>query len=210
MSRDKLLVLYKTLTELLDKEFIRVSNSLAIAPVLFVQKLGEGLQFCCNYRALNKLTYKDCYLLLLIQETLYQIAKAKWFIKIDIIAVFHKIWIKEEDKQKTAFWTCFSLYKWLVILFGLANAPSTFQQYINCILQKFLDDFVLVYVNNILIFINSTWKQYYKYVYKVLQKLQNASLQLDINKCDFEVQLTKYLGFIIKVGKGLQMDLAKV
>ena len=77
MSRDELLVLRKTLNELLDKGFIRVSNSPAAAPVLFVKKPGGGLRFCCDYRALNRLTRKDRYPLLLIQETLNRISKAK-------------------------------------------------------------------------------------------------------------------------------------
>jgi hypothetical protein len=94
MSRNGLLVLCKILTELLDKEFIRGSNSPAAAPVLFVRKPGGGLRFCYNYRALNKLTRKDRYPLPLIQEILQRIGKAKWFTKMDVIAAFHKIRIK--------------------------------------------------------------------------------------------------------------------
>jgi hypothetical protein len=210
MSRDELLVLRKTLTELLDKEFIRVSNSPAAAPVLFVRKPGGGLRFCCDYRALNKLTRKDRYPLPLIQETLNRIGKAKWFTKMDVIAAFHKIRIKEGDEWKTAFRTRFGLYEWLVTPFGLANAPSTFQRYINHTLQEFLDDFVSAYVDDILVFTDGTRRQHREHVRKVLQKLQDAGLQLDIDKCEFEVQSTKYLGFIIEAGKGIRMDPAKV
>ena len=210
MSRDELLVLRKTLTELLDKGFIKVSNSSAAAPVLFVRKPGGGLRFCCDYRALNKLTRKDRYPLPLIQETLNRIGKAKWFTKMDVIAAFHKIRIKEGDEWKTAFRTRFGLYEWLVTPFGLANAPSTFQRYINRTLQEFLDDFVSAYVDDILVFTDGTRQQHREHVCKVLQKLQDAGLQLDIDKCEFEVQSTKYLGFIIEAGKGLRMDPAKV
>lgn len=210
MSRDELLVLRKTLTELLDKEFIRVSNSPAAAPVLFVRKPGGGLRFCCDYRALNKLTRKDRYPLPLIQETLNRIGKAKWFTKMDVIAAFHKIRIKEGDEWKTAFRTRFGLYEWLVTPFGLANAPSTFQRYINHTLQEFLDDFVSAYVDDVLVFTDGTREQHREHVRKVLQKLRDAGLQLDIDKCEFEVQSTKYLGFIIEAGKGLRMDPAKI
>ena len=126
MSREELLVLRKTLTELLDKGFIRVSHSPAAAPVLFVRKPGGGLRFCVDYRALNRITKKDRYPLPLIQETLAQIAKAKWYTKLDVSAAFHKIRIAEGEEWKTAFRTRYGLFEWLVTLFGLVNAPSTF------------------------------------------------------------------------------------
>ena len=126
MSRDELVVLRKTLTSLLDKQFIRVSNSPAAAPVLFVRKPGGGLRFYIDYRALNRISRKDRYPLPLIHETLRTIGRAKWFTKLDVIAAFHKIRIAEGDEWKTAFRTRYGLYEWLVTLFGLANTPSTF------------------------------------------------------------------------------------
>ena len=91
MSRDELLVLRKTLTDLLDKNFIRVSNSPAAAPVLFAKKPGGGVRFCVDYRKLNEITRKDRYPLPLFKETLNTLAKAKWFTKLDVIAAFHKV-----------------------------------------------------------------------------------------------------------------------
>jgi len=91
MSRDELLVLRRTLTELLDKGFIRASASPASSPVLFVRKPGGGLRFCVDYRALNKITKKDRYPLPLIREILNNISKAKWFTKLDVTAAFHRI-----------------------------------------------------------------------------------------------------------------------
>ena len=111
MSRDELLVLRKTLTDLLDKGFIRVSNSSAAAPVLFVKKPGGGLRFCVDYRGLNRITKKDRYPLPLIYETLRNISKAKWFTKLDVIAAFHKIRIAKGDEWKTAFRTRYGLYE---------------------------------------------------------------------------------------------------
>ena len=98
MLRDKLVVLRKTLTGLLDKQFIRVSNSLVVALVLFVRKPGGSLRFYIDYRALNRISRKDRYLLPLIYETLRTIGRAKWFTKLDIIAAFYKIRITEGDK----------------------------------------------------------------------------------------------------------------
>jgi hypothetical protein len=98
MSRDELLVLRKTLTDLLDKGFIRVSNSLIAALVLFVKKPRGGLRFYIDYRGLNRITKKDRYLLLLIYETLRNISKARWFTKLDVITVFYKLRVLEGDE----------------------------------------------------------------------------------------------------------------
>jgi transposase InsO family protein len=210
MSREELLVLRKTLTDYLDKGFIRVSNSPAAAPVLFVKKPGGGLRFCCDYRALNRITKKDRYPLPLIHETLERIGKARWFTKLDVISAFHKIRIAEGDEWLTAFRTRFGLFEWLVTPFGLANAPSTFQRYVNWTLRDFLDEFVSAYLDDILIFSSGSLSEHQGHVRKVLQRLKDAGLQLDIDKCEFEVKSTKYLGFIIEAGKGIRMDPEKV
>jgi hypothetical protein len=210
MSRDELLVLRKTLTEYLDKGFIRVSSSPASAPVLFVRKPSGGLRFCVDYRGLNKITRKDRYPLPLIYETLRNIGQAKWYTKLDVIAAFHKIRIAEGQEWMTAFRTRYGLYEWLVTPFGLANAPSTFQKYINYALQDYLDEFCSAYIDDVLVYTNGSLKKHREHVRKVLAKLQNAGLQLDIDKCEFEVQSTKYLGFIIEASKGVRMDPEKV
>jgi hypothetical protein len=155
MSRDKLLVLRKTLTELLDKQFIRISNSPAAVPVLFVRKSGGGFRFCIDYRGLNKLTRKDRYPFPLIYETLRNIGRARWYTKLDVIAAFHKIRIMEGDEWLTAFRTRYGLFEWMITPFGLANAPSTFQKYINWTLRDYLDDFCSAYVDDILIYTES-------------------------------------------------------
>ena len=210
MSRDELLVLRKTLTEYLDKGFIRVSNSPAAAPVLFVRKPGGGLRFCVDYRGLNKITRKDRYPLPLIQETLRNAGKAKWYTKLDVVAAFHKIRIAEGDEWMTAFRTRYGLYEWMVTPFGLANAPSTFQRYINWALRDFLDDFCSAYVDDILIYTDGSLKQHRRHVRQVLERLRAAGLQVDIDKCEFETKSTKYLGFILEAGKGIRMDPEKI
>jgi hypothetical protein len=210
MSREELLVLRRKLNDYLDKGFIRVSNSPASAPVLFVRKANGSLRFCCDYRALNKISKKDRYPLPLIQETLDRISKARWFTKLDVISAFHRIRIAEGDEWLTAFRTRFGLYEWLVMPFGLANAPSTFQRYVNWTLRDFLDDFCSAYVDDILVFSSGSLRQHREHVKKVLQRLRDAGLQIDIDKCEFEVQSTKYLGFIIEAGKGIRMDPEKV
>jgi hypothetical protein len=209
MSRDELLVLRKTLTGYLDKGFIRVSNSPAVTPVLFAHKPGGGFRFCVDYRALNKLIRKDRYPLPLIQETLQNLSEATVFTKLDMIMAFHRMRIAKEDEWKTAFRMRFGLYKWVITPFGLANAPSTFQRYINWVLRDVLDDFCSAYLDDIIIY-SKDHKQHRKHVRTVLQWLRDVGLQCDIDKCEFEMESTKYLGFIIEAGKGVQIDPEKV
>lgn len=210
MSREELLVLRETLTDLLDKGFIRVSHSPAAAPVLFVKKPGGGLRFCVDYRGLNKITRKDRYPLPLIYETLQNISRAKWFTKLDVKAAFYKLRVAEGDEWKTAFRTRYGLYEWLVTPFGLANAPSTFQKYINWVLRDYLDVFCSAYIDDVLIYTNGSRARHRKHTRQVICALRDAGLQLDITKCEFEVTTTKYLGFIISSGSGISMDPEKV
>jgi hypothetical protein len=126
ISREKLLVLRKTLTDLLNKGWIRASSLTAGAPVLFVKKPGEGFRFCVDYRALNAIISQNKYLLPLIRETLRGLAKARYYTKVDVRAAFYRFCIKKGNKWKTAFRTRFELFKWVVTLFGLAEASAIF------------------------------------------------------------------------------------
>ena len=164
MSCNELLVLCKTLTEYLDKGFIQVSNSPAAAPVLFVQKPGGGLRFCMDYQGLNRITQKDHYPLPLIYKTLQNIGKAKWFTKLDVITAFHCIYIAEGNEWMTAFCTRYGLFEWMVTPFGLANAPSTFQWYINWAMQDYLDDFCSVYIDDILVYTDRSLKEHQEHI----------------------------------------------
>ncbi len=177
MMKEKLLVLCKTLTELLNKQFIQVSNSFAAVPVLFIWKSEDELQFCVNYCGLNWITQKNRYSLSLIYETLQNIRWAQWYIKLNVIVAFHKIQIAAEDEWKTAFCMRYRLYEWMMTPFKLANALSTFQRYINWALQNFLNKFCSVYVNNILIFTDESLHQHWNHVWKVLLRLQEVGLQ---------------------------------
>jgi hypothetical protein len=119
ISREKLLVLRKTLTNLLDKGWIQASSLAAEAPVLFVKKPGEGLRFCVDYRALNAIISQNRYLLPLIRKILKGLAKARYYTKMNVRAAFHRLRIKKGDKWKTAFRTKFGLFEWIITPFGL-------------------------------------------------------------------------------------------
>ena len=210
MTVDELLVLRKTLTEYLDKGYIRASRSPAAAPVLFAKKPGGGLRFCVDYRALNRITRKDRYPIPLISETLNRIAKAKYLTKLDVIAAFHKIRIEKGQEYLTAFRTRYGQFEWIVTPFGLTGAPATFQRFVNHVLRDFLDDFCSAYLDDILIFTNGSRSQHRKQVRMVLERLHEAGLQVDVDKCEFETESTKYLGYIIHAGKSITMDPEKV
>ncbi|XP_044724574.1 reverse transcriptase (RNA-dependent DNA polymerase) domain-containing protein [Hirsutella rhossiliensis] len=176
------------LADQLPPSSARVSSSPAAAPVLM----------------------RDRYPLPLLSETLRTIAKARWFTKVDVIAAFHKIRVAPADEEKTAFRTRYGSFEWLVVPFGLTGAPAAFQRYINSALQDYLDDFVSAYIDDVLIFSSGSLQDHRDKVGKVLQRLMDAGLQLDINKSEFEVKAVKYLGFIIEAECGIRVDPEKV
>ncbi|KAM3549213.1 hypothetical protein ARSEF4850_008972 [Beauveria asiatica] len=138
------------------------------------------------------------------------IAKARWFTKVDVIAAFYKIRVAAGDEEKTAFRTRYGSFEWLVAPFGLTGAPAAFQRFINSVLQDYLDDFVSAYIDDVLIFSSGSLQDHRDKVGKVLQRLMDAGLQLDINKSEFEVKAVKYLGFIIEAECGIRVDPEKV
>jgi hypothetical protein len=126
ISREELLVLRKTLTDLLNKGWIRASSLAAGASVLFVKKPGKRLHFCVDYRALNAIISQNRYSLSLIKEILKRLIKAQYYTKMNVRAAFHRFCIKKENEWKTAFRTKFGLFKWIITPFGLAEALAIF------------------------------------------------------------------------------------
>jgi Reverse transcriptase (RNA-dependent DNA polymerase) len=189
-------VLRKYLDEHLDKGFIKASSSPIAALVIFVKKPGGGLRFYVDYRALNAVTVKNRYPIPLIQETLNQLSKARIYTKLDIIYAFNHLHIAKGDEWLTAFRTRYGLFKYLVMPFGLANAPSSFQHFVNNTLRPYLDIFYTAYIDDILIYSNNL-TEHRKHVKLILEALRGASLQLDIDKCEFHKTEVLYLGLII-------------
>ena len=133
---------------------------------------------------------------------------AKWFTKFDILGVFNRIRVKVGDEWKTAFRTRLGYYEYLVISFGLTNILVTFQVYINNILRKYLDYFVIVYLDDILVY-SKTREEYIQHIKEVLQIIKEADLRIKLLKIEFHKQSVPFLGFIIS-DKGLQIDAKKV
>jgi len=208
MNRDKILELRCYLNENLSKDFIQVSHFQTIISILFIKKLKEELCFCVNYWDLNAITIKNRYSLFLISETLNHLSWAKIFIKLNIIFAFNQLWIKEEDEALIIFCTWFELFKYLVMLFDLCNEFVSFQKYINNTLHEHLDKFCTTYLNDILIYFNNEL-EHEIHVKLILQKLQEANLQMNIIKCKFHVTQVLYLELIIIIEE-IKMNFFKI
>src|SRR5262249_55586914 len=140
------------LQDLLDKDFIRLSSSTRGALVLFIKKKDGSLRLCINYKQLNKVTIKNKYSFLRINDLFDQLQGVSHFSKIDLQSEYHQLRIRKENVPKTAFRTRYGHYEFLVLPFGLTNAPSTFMDLINRIFKLYLDIFIIVYIDDILIY----------------------------------------------------------
>ena len=208
LSPAELEVLRQYLQENLEKGFIRPSKSPAGAPILFVPKKDGGLRLCVDYRGLNAVTVKNRYPLPLIGEIMDRVNGAKWFSKIDLKDAYHKIRIQPGDEWKTAFRTRYGHFEYMVMPFGLTNAPATFQGYINQALRGLVDDFCIVYLDDILIF-SKTREEHTQHLQHVCQRLREHELYGKPSKCDFYQKEMEFLGFIINA-EGVQMDPRRV
>jgi hypothetical protein len=206
-STVELLATKKYIIEYLNKGFIEPSQVPFAAPILFVHKPNRALQFCIDFRKLNSLTCKDRYLLPFIDKTLARLGKARVFTKLNIQQAFYRICIDPVSEDLTTFRTWYGCYKYRVVPFGLTNGPATYQQYINDVLFDYLDDFCTAYLDDILIY-SSDELEHQEYVCKVLTRLREAGLQVDIYKSEFHVTQTKYLGFVVSTD-GIETDLEK-
>ena len=142
----------KQVQELLEKGFIGPSTSPCGSPIILVRKKDGSWRMCIDYRALNKITIKNRYPLPRIDDLLDQLKEVVYFTKLDLHSGYHQVRVAEQDAWKTAFKTNQGLYEWIVMPFGLTNAPATFMRLMNDLLRHFLDDFIIVYLDDILTF----------------------------------------------------------
>ena len=159
--------LRRYLDEALGKGWIRHSASPAGAPILFVPKKDGGLRLCVDYRGLNKVTGKNRHPLPLISETLDRLCGAKRFTKMYLKDAYHRVRMKQGDEWKTAFRTRYGHFEYTIMPFSLANAPVTFQAYINKALAGLVDIFCMVYLDDILIYSNSE-EDHWEHIRRVL------------------------------------------
>jgi hypothetical protein len=184
MSDKQLAKLKEQIQELQGKGYIRPSSSPWGAPVIFVLKKDGTQRMCVDYRALNAVTIKNKYPLPRIDDLFDQLRGASVFSKIDLRFRYHQLKIRERDIPKTAFITRYGLYEYTVMSFGLINAPTYFMYLMNKVFMEYLDKFVVVFFDDILIY-SKDEEEHEKHRHSVLQKLRNHQLYAKMSKCEF-------------------------
>ncbi|KAK8543626.1 hypothetical protein V6N13_076426 [Hibiscus sabdariffa] len=208
MAPKELKELKVQLQELLDRGFIRPSVSPWGAPVLFVKKKDGTLRLCIDYRKLNKLTVKNKYPLPRIDDLFDQFHGASVFSKIDLRSGYYQLKVKDSDVFKTAFRTRYGHYEFLVMPFGLTNAPAAFMDMMNRVFQPYLDQFVVVFIDDILVYSKSE-VEHEEHLRIVLQTLREKQLYAKFSKCEFWLNEVIFLGHIVSA-EGIRVDPKKI
>ncbi|GJR11535.1 putative reverse transcriptase domain-containing protein [Tanacetum coccineum] len=200
--------LSEQLKELSDKGFIRPSSSPWGAPVLFVKKKDGSFRMCIDYRELNKLTVKNRYPLPRIDDLFDQLQGSSVYSKIDLRSGYHQLRVREEDIPKTAFRTRYGHYEFQVMPFGLTNAPAVFMDLMNRVCKPFLDKFVIVFIDDILIYSRNK-KEHEEHLKAILELLKKEELYAKFSKCEFWIPKVQFLGHVID-SQGIHVDPAKI
>nr|GEX97509.1 putative reverse transcriptase domain-containing protein [Tanacetum cinerariifolium] len=196
------------LKELSEKGFIRPSSSYWGAPVLFVKKKDGSFRTCIDYRELNKLTVKNQYLLPRIDDLFDQLQGSSVYSKIDLWSGYYQLQIREEDISITAFQTRYGHFEFQVMPFGLTNAPVVFMDLMNRVCKPYMDKFVIVFIDDILIYLKNK-EDHEEHLKTILELLKNEKLYAKFSKCDLWLEFVHFLGHVID-SDGVHVDLAKV
>jgi len=208
MFDHKLQKIKKYLIKHLNKEFIFFSFASYVSLILFIEKKDESLRFCVDYRKLNALIKRNHYSLSLIDETFAHIQESKYLTWLNIIVAFNKLRMHSDSEDLTIFIIFFDLYKYHVMLFKLINESTFYQHYMNDVLFEYLHQFCQIYLNDIIIY-SKILKKHKRHVWLILNRLREADLQIDINKCKFHVQKIIFLELLMSIKK-LKMNSRKM
>ena len=184
MNPEELVELKKQIDDMLSKGLIQPSASPWGSPVLFVDKKDGASRLCTDYRKLNDVTIKNKYPLPKIEDLFDQMNGARVFSKIDLRTGYHQLKVRATDIPKTAFTTRYGLYEYTVMSFGLTNAPAYFMNLMNKVFMEFLDKFVVVFIDDILIY-SKTEEEHEEHLRLVLEKLREHQLYAKFSKCAF-------------------------
>jgi hypothetical protein len=208
MPPNELAELKTQLQDLLEKGFIQPSSSPWGCPAIFVKKKDQTLRMCVDYRPLNEVTIKNKYPLLWIDILFDQLTGAREFSKIDLRSGYHQIRIRPEDIPKTAFTTRYGLFEYLVMSFGLTNAPAHFTYLMNSVFMLELDKFVVVFIDDILIY-SKNEEEHAQHLRIILTRLREHQLYAKFSKCAFWLEEILFLGHVL-FAKGIAVDPSKV
>jgi hypothetical protein len=208
MPPNELAELKIQLQDLLEKGFIRPNSSPWGCPAIFVKKKDQTLRMCVDYRPLNEVTIKNKYPLPRIDILFDQLTGARVFSKIDLRSGYHQIHIRPEDIPKTAFTTWYGLFEYLVMSFGLTNAPAHFTYLMNSVFMPELDKFVVVFIDDILIY-SKNEEEHAQHLRIVLTHLREHQLYAKFSKCAFWLEEIQFLGHALS-SKGIAVDPSKV
>ncbi|GJU53025.1 putative reverse transcriptase domain-containing protein [Tanacetum coccineum] len=207
LAPSEMLELSNQLKELQEKGFIRPSHSPWGAPVLFVKKKDGAMRMCIDYRELNKLTIKNRYPLPRIDDLFDQLQGACCFSKIDLRSGYHQLRVREEDIPKTAFRTRYGHFEFTVMPFGLTNAPAIFMDLMNRVCKPYLDKFIIVFIDDILIYSKSE-EEHEVHLKAILDLLKKEKLYAKFSKCEFWLQEVQFLGHVVN-HDGIHVDPSK-
>ncbi|GJY40813.1 putative reverse transcriptase domain-containing protein [Tanacetum coccineum] len=200
--------LSEQLKELQDKGFIRPSHSPWGAPILFMKNKDGSMRMCIDYHELNKLTVKNRYPLLRIGDLFDQLQGARYFSKIDLRFGYHQVRVHEDDIPKTAFRTRYGHFEFTVMPFGLTNASAIFMDLMNRVCKPYLDKFVIVFIDDILIY-SRTKEDHKVHLRLMLELLTNEKFYAKFSKCEFWLKEVHFLGHVVNQS-GIHVDPSKI
>nr|GFB39726.1 putative reverse transcriptase domain-containing protein [Tanacetum cinerariifolium] len=173
------------------------------APVLSVKKKDGSFWMCTDYRELNKLTVKNRYPLPRFDDLFDQLQGSSVYSKIDMRSGYHQLRVREEVIKRTAFRTCYGHYEFQVMPFGLVNAPAVFMDLMNQVCKPYLDKFVIIFIDDILIY-SKDEKEHEEHLKAILELLKEEELYAKFSKCEFWIPKVKFLGYVI-FGQGIHV-----
>lgn len=208
LNQIELVKIKKQLSELLAMGYIRTTKSSYGAPVLFAKKNDGKLRLCVDYKAFNKMTVRNNYQLPRTDDLFDCLASEKYFSRIDLKSGYYQIWIADHNIEKTTCRTRYGSFEFVVIPFGLCNAPSTFTMLMNIIFREYMGEYVIVYIDDIFIY-SDLLETHFENLWQMFKKLIQHQLYRNIDKSEFELEHIGFLDHLVS-SYGIRPDMQKV